>query len=284
VYRHGWKPAGTLLLALGVAACGGSAEAQDDWRTFSASRQLGGEDRLGVTVEYGAGTLRLGPAEGSTLYTANLSYDASVFTPQVEYGDGRLRVGMEGRTSGGRNMRGGELDLTLTRQLPLDVELRFGAADAALELGGLRVRRLDVQTGASRTQLNITSPNREQCERASIQVGAARFEATGLGNLNTPELEVHGGVGEVVLDFTGEWASSMSSRIRMGLGSLTLRLPEGLPVRITRTGRLASFDSEGLTKRGDHYYSSTWESAENRLTLTLDAALGSVRVVWVDPR
>jgi hypothetical protein len=282
VSRHDAVRLGMLALAAAAVTACGEAAAQD-WRTLNASRDYGGEDRLNVTVEYGAGTLLLAPGTTSSLYTATINYDAQVFTPTVDYADARLRLGLEGGTArGGRNMQGGELDLKLNPDVAVDLQLKFGAADATLDLGGLRVRNVDVQTGASRTRLSVSSPNRERCESFRVQVGAARFEATGLGNLNAERLRVQGGVGEVVLDFTGEWASSMTATIEMGLGSLTMRLPEGLGVRITRGGRLSSFDGQGLMKRGDHYYSSNWDTADNRLSLSLDAALGSVRVVWVD--
>jgi hypothetical protein len=272
-----------LALAVAVAGCGspGAAGAQD-WQTLNSSRRVSGEDVLRVNVEYGAGTLTIEPGERGMLYRSNLRYDASVFTPVVDYADGRLRVGMSGTQMRGRNIRGGELDLQFSPDVPLQMSLQFGAAEATLELGGLAIRDIDVQTGASRTDLRVSQPNRITCESAQISVGAAKFAATGLGNLNARRLGVKGGVGEMTLDFTGEWQADMDARVEMGLGSLTLRMPRHLAVSITRSGVLTSFDGEGLTKRGNSYFSQNWDSADRKLSLNLDAALGSIRVVWVD--
>jgi hypothetical protein len=271
------------LLVVALAACD-RASAQEDWQTFSASRQSSGEDVLRVKIEYGAGTLTMAPGASGLLYNANMRYDAGAFTPVHSYGDGRLRLGFEGTNVSGRNMKSGHLNVQLGPDVPVELELQFGAAEADIDLSGIRVHRLDVQTGASRTALNVAEPNRDTCRRAEFQVGAARFHATGLGNLRTERLGVHGGVGDVLLDFTGEWAIDMTAEVNMGLGSLTLRMPHGLGIRIVRSGRLSSFDSEGLTKRGEAYYSADWESAEHKLSLNVNAALGSVRVTWVDPR
>lgn len=274
---------GLLAASAFVLHACGEANAQEDWRTLNNSRQSDGEDMLRVAVEYGAGTLSIGSGEAGMLYNARVHYDAEMFRPVVTYADRRLRLGVEGGGGrGGRSIRAGELDLKLSPEVPVELELKFGAADAKLDLGGLRVRRLDIQTGASRTMLSVPEPNLEVCRFAQIQVGAARFEGTGLGNLNAEHLSVQGGVGEVTLDFTGAWASGMTANIEMGLGSLTLRMPRGLGVRVTRVGRLASFDSEGLTKRGDSYYSATWDAGDENLSLDIKAALGSIRVVWVD--
>jgi len=284
--RRPTRPAAScaLLAALVVAGCGSDrASAQQDWETETSSRSLGSENDLRVNVEYGAGTLTLASAPSGTLYRADLHYDRAVFTPRMEYDAGRLRVGMSSASNvRGRNIRGGELEVQVTPDLPVDLNLQFGAADATLDLGGIRVRRLELQTGASRTHLTIPTQNQEIVEQAEFHVGAARFEATGLGNLNAPRLVVKGGVGDIILDFTGAWPANMDARVEMGLGSLTLRLPRGLGVQVNRSGALTSFDAQELVRRDNSYFSEGFSDAERRLVLTLEAALGRVRVVWVD--
>lgn len=270
--------AAALLAFIVVPAC---ARAQD-WQTMNSSRRAAGEEQLRVNLEYGAGTLGLKSGSRGTLYRTNLRYDANAFTPNVNFANDRLRIGMTGSSRGTRNVRTGELNVELSPDVPLELDLSFGAADANLDLGGLRVRSLQIQTGASRTTLRVPQLNRERCRSVDLQLGAARFEAIGLGNLNAERLSVQGGVGEIVLDFTGEWPANMHAKIEMGLGSLTLRVPNGLGVHVARSGVLASFDSQGLIKRGQDYYSEGWDRAARRLSLDLNAALGSIRVVWVD--
>ncbi len=68
----------------------------------------------------------------------------------------------------------------------------------------------------------------------------------------------------------------------MGLGALNIRVPRGLGVRVRKSGILASFDSQGLVKRGDVYFSEDWDRADHRLTINIDAALGAIRLAWVD--
>jgi hypothetical protein len=210
-----------------------------------------------------------------------MRYDANAFEPQIRYGGNTLRVSIgEGHMR--RNVKGGELSLRLGPQAPLDLNLQFGAAEASLDVGGLRVRDLTVQTGASATTLTVSRPNLEVCDRVDIDVGAARFEATGLGNLNARNLELSGGVGEVILDFTGQWRGNMDAKIDMGLGSLTIRVPRGLGVQVQKEGLLAGFDSQGLIKRGNVYYSEGFDRAQHRLAIRLNAAFGSVKVDWTN--
>ena len=116
---------------------------------------------------------------------------------------------------------------------------------------------------------------------ASMEVGAADFFVRNLGNLNAERIEVDAGVGNIVLDFRGDWQRGATVSVDMGLGALELRFPEGLGVRLIRDTFLTRLDSEGLVKEGDSYYSESWEEAEHQVTVTVDAAFGNIDVVWV---
>jgi hypothetical protein len=273
---------GPLLAVLVVALLAPATAGAQDWRNLSQSRARSAEKALRVNVEYGAGLLELRPAQTGILYRARMRYDAEAFTPELEYQDGRLDIEIQGGHVRGRNMKGGNLDLALGTEVPIDLNLQFGAAEARMELGGMRLSRASIKTGASKTVINVSSPNPQVCRSLEIEVGAAQLEANSLGNLHLEQLKLSGGVGEVLLDFTGAWETDLKADIEMGLGSLTLRVPRGLGIRVRKQGILAGFDSQGLVKRGDVYFSENWDKAERRLTIELEAALGSIRVVWVD--
>ncbi|HEX6938493.1 MAG TPA: hypothetical protein VF158_03715 [Longimicrobiales bacterium] len=261
----------------------GRAAAQD-WRTVSHRRQVVGEDRVKVEVQFGVGELRIEPASSGTLYRSSIRYDARVFTPIHEYRGGVLRIGVDGsdKRIHGNFQQGGRMDLALTPDVPLDLDLTFGAVEAALELGGLRLSRLGVSTGASETRLRFSKPNPIRMQRLSIDAGAAELQVDGLGNANVDALRVKGGVGDLTLDFTGDWRGDTHAEIELGLGALTLRIPHGVGVKVTKSTLLMGFDSEGLVKRGDAYYSTDWDAMEHRLVLDISGALGSIDVRWVD--
>jgi hypothetical protein len=272
------------LVAFAAAAVGCSTETAraQDWRDMTSMRQAAGEEELVVSVEYGAGRLQVRPGDAGLLYRANLRYDAAGLRPDVRYDPGRLRVRLEGQTRRFRGLRdGGRLDLALGPDTPMELDLQFGAVEADIELGGLPVRRLRLATGASDSKVRFSSPNPERCRRIDVDAGAASLQVRGLGNANAERFKFSGGVGDITLDFTGAWERNMTAEVSMGLGSLTLRIPEDLGVRVERSTFLTSFDSQRLVKRGNYYYSENWDTAEHRLTLKIDAAFGSINVRWV---
>jgi N-terminal domain of toast_rack, DUF2154 len=276
------KLAGYTLAAAALLTWPGTVRAQD-WRTITQMRQLTNANQpLRVNVQYGAGNLDISPGSDGLLYRASLRYDADAFRPQIDYDDGVLNLGVDDVRVRGRNVKAGEMKLQLGQRTPLDLHLEFGAARADLDLTGLRVRRFHLATGASETHLRFGEPNPETCELIELQIGAARFEALGLGNANARVLDFSGGVGDVTLDFTGESQQDLKARLKMGLGSLTLRVPRNVGMQVRKEGILVGFDSEGLIKRGDVYQSENWGSAARKLTVEIDAAFGSIRVVWID--
>ena len=269
------------LLVLPVVP--GAVDGQS-WRTVTMSRQVEGERSVDVQVRYGAGTFKVRPTDDGLLYRMQLRYDEETFEPVSEYEAGRLRLGVETlrRSLDLKGKRsGGELDLLLAEGVPMDLDMEFGAVRADLDLGGLDLTDLDLSTGASESVVDVGRPNRERMGTARFEVGAADFTVRHMGNLNAERIEIDAGVGEVELWFTGEWQQDARVSIDMGLGALELRFPEGLGVRLRKDSFLTSLDSEGLVKRGDYFYSLDWDTADRKVTIDLDAAFGSVRVLWV---
>lgn len=267
------------ILALIAAAFPLGAEAQE-WKNLNASRQVAGEERLDVEVRYGAGRLVVEPGAPGQLYRVGLRYDADVFDPVTEYQPGRLTVGVEGtgRSIRMRNQEAGDMKLALTPDLPVSLSLSFGAVEAELELGGLRVSGLRVETGASDSRLSFSRPNPIACSELHLSMGAAAFRATGLANANCARIKAEGGVGDMSLDFSGDWRGDMAADIAMALGSVTLIVPADVGVVVRRSTFLTSFNSPGFTRDGRDHYSDNWSSAARKLTVELQGAFGSVNV------
>ncbi|MDT8340222.1 MAG: hypothetical protein RQ751_01800 [Longimicrobiales bacterium] len=275
----GLRRSALLLLALLLPAEGGAQR----WEELAASRKAAGEATMEVHVRYGAGHLRLERGEPGSLYAVRLRYDSDRFEPMVEYERGRLEVGVETR---GRNIDlrkgdadGGELTLGLSPEVATDLRLELGAVRSRMDLGGLRLSRLEVATGASETEMDFSRPNTGPLERAEFRVGAADFRARNLANLGARQLSVEAGVGRVALDFGGRWSRDLEVDVSLGLGSLELRVPPGVGVRLRKESFLTELDAEGFTRDGSDYVSANWDTAGRRLVIDVEAAFGSIRVV-----
>ena len=256
-------------------------------RTMSTSRLRRGEHDLRVRVEFGAGRFRMSRDKTGALYRSKIVYNEDRFHPVMEYDSGDLTLGLKsnrGRSQLNLNKNEADrqvMDLAVAAGVPVSFDLSFGAAEADLDFGGLELARATIKTGASESRIVFSSPTTGRCDRLSFQVGAAEFHAERLGNARCRELEFVGGVGDLTLDFTGDWGLTESTAdISIGMGSLTLRLPREAGVEVEMRRFLSSFDGSGFVKRGDRYYTPNLDSAKTKLRLDIKAALGSVDVIW----
>lgn len=275
------------------------------WLEMKTARQADGASRMDLRVEYAAGRLEIGPAEEGLLYQARLRYRGDSFRPLRSYelsdGTARVRLGLEGRDRESdldlnwrslknldlddldEEMGDGRLAVGVGRTVPTSLEVTVGAAEVEMELGGLPLTGLRINTGASETTVRFDAPNPVEMERMEVRSGAAEMELLELANAGLGRMRVEGAVGDVTLDFTGEWRRDMDVTVKMGLGSLSLRIPADVGVRLRKSSLLSSFSGFGLEKAEDgSYRSDNWSAARHRLELSVDAAFGSIDVRRVD--
>ena len=274
------RTASLALLALPLVA------GAQEWRTIESSRQLRDTTEHHVKVQYGAGRLDLRPTASPVLYAMRLRYDEEMGTPVSRYdADARqLTVGIPRQTvKWGRNMNidertKGEMRLELSRSVPMDLDVSLGAAKADMALGGLALRSLRLDAGAAETNVAFDAPNPVRMRTLDLKAGAASFKAIGLANANSQSIRVNGGVGSMDLDFGGTWTQDIDLDADFAIGSLELRVPRDVGLRVQMDRFLVSFDKSGMTKRGGAWYSENWDSAKHRLNVKIDAAFGSVDI------
>jgi hypothetical protein len=275
-----------LALGLALGVCAGAVQAQTR-RPFTTFRQLHGESRLAVRLEYAAGDLRVAPARGSDLYRMDLSYDQDRYVPVSDYsaGNGSVILGLRPAGEGGvrvvsRDQLAQLATVSLSPTPDLTLDLALGAANSDVELGGLRITNLRVKTGASRAVIRFSQLNPVRCELATIGAGAAEVSVLGLGNSRCDDIQFEGGVGKVLLDFGGTWKSSSRVEVKMALGEVTLRLPRKAGVRLRMDRFLSSFEPVGLVRRGNEFQSADYDRRPQHLDLDLTTAMGGVNVEW----
>ena len=149
----------------GCSALGGRRCRRRPCGRSPPSGRLHGETRLAARLDYAAGSLGIAAGTAGELYRMDLSYDEDRFVPLSDFdassgsvvlglraaGDGGVRVVSRNQLQTGR--RGYHLS-----PVDLALDLTLGAAEADVELGGLRVTNLRLKTGASRTVIRFSKP------------------------------------------------------------------------------------------------------------------------------
>ena len=278
-----------VLLSLLALALGASGTAAQSMRPFSTYRQWHGETRLDARLDYAAGALRLAAGRPNELYRMDVLYDGERYVPVSAFdaADGGVGLGLRASGEGGlrvvsRNQLRQTASVTFSPRSDLALAVTLGAVDGDLELGGLRLTDLRLEAGASRATVRFSQPNAARCRAATLTAGAAELSVLGLGNSRCDRVTFEGGVGRVTLDFGGTWTSSSHVAVKMALGEVALRLPRAVGVRITLDKFLASFEPQGMVRRGTSYLSPGYDQATRHLDIDVTTAIGGVTVDWLE--
>ena len=232
---------GVALGAGQVGLPGGPAVARSDSRTLSGANQAT------VTLRYGAGRLDVGPLlNGGPDDLSRMSFQGPRDgTPEVQYavsgGIGRLTYQPAGRS---------------------------GFAFVPFFAGrGSAQPRLEVQ-------LTPTVPL-----SLILQTGATEARLD-LSRLRLTSLEVSTGAADTWIRLP-EAATNTSVHVSGGAASLTLEVPDGVAAQIRHRGGLTtlSVDQNRFPAVDDETYRSpAYDSAQNRVDITLETGVSTVRV------
>jgi hypothetical protein len=173
-----WSLIGPLaLIAFGLWVLWGVFVGSPSAETEEATISLEGAGRARVRIRHGAGRLHVDGSAGPGELVAG-TFGGGLDHRVRREGD---RLDVEMRTPPHSfpflmmpwwGLRGGlDWSLGLNSEIPLSLDLETGASDARLDLAGLRVTDLRLQTGASATRLTL--PASAGHTRAEIHSGAA---------------------------------------------------------------------------------------------------------------
>jgi Cell wall-active antibiotics response 4TMS YvqF len=272
------RPAALLAALLAV----GSPAAAQNQRSFEASRSNADSTPLQVRVTYDAGFLGLRAGAPRTLYDVRLQYDAAGSAPLYTYSaeTRSLHVGskdLTGNFPGPRSHGDDSLRVSLGGA-PLDLALELGAVGADVNLTGLRIRRLKLESGASDATVRFDSLNVDRMSLLDLQAGVARLRVLGLANANADEIRVRTGVGSVELDFGGAWTHDTELTLDVALGTVVLRVPSDVGIQLELRKTFTKVEAPGLTENGGVWQSANWASASRKLHVRAHTTMGAVRV------
>lgn len=172
-------------------------------------------------------------------------------------------------------------DIFLSRALPCDLDLELGAADAIIDLGGLRLTDLELDIGAANAEVTFKEPNPVACRSFMLKSGAASVKVESLANLGAKEATIEIGAAKLRLDLGGKQRGETTIDLSVGVGSCDIMAPENLPLRVEGADEhwFASIDipRHHLHRvRSGVYETETYEGAADRVMIDLSVGMGSV--------
>lgn len=253
-----------------------------------ASRQLLDQSALHATVAFAAGNLTITPSPAGVLYKMDVDYDGERFTPvsHWEAGTQSVELGLKASGEGGLRVSNREhlaqsAVIQFSREVPLSLDASIGAAEAGLELGGLRLTSIHLTTAGSRTAVRFGSVNPGRCDSLALEAGAAEVLVQALGNSRCHTVRVSGGAGGVTLDLSGAWTGETTIAVALAVGQVTLRIPSDLGVSLSLDRFLSSFEPKGFVRVGDTWQTLEYGQSPRRVNIQLTSTVGGVKIEWL---
>ncbi len=284
----------TLACALLVASLG--FVAYKTLHKYHRTVALTDEKEVKVSIEAGYGTVDVAKGDGATLLNANIESEGEqqledIISYSKRGGVGYLGVSINAdkETRGERGshsitfngFESNYWNMRFTDAIPISFDMELGLGKGIIDLTNLRVKDLNLSAGASSVTLNFGAPNKNVIEDMTIESGLSKFQGQGLCNANFNHLKFEGGVGSYVLDFGGELKKEVDVDIEVGLGSLTIIIPEEIGAHIIYEKNWIShidLDRSISEREDDNYYTSNYASAKGRMNMRVEAGLGTVKI------
>jgi len=261
---------------------------------------LNGEEELDVNIGFGLGDLELrGHDVAGYLLRSEMTYSQSYYKPTVEYkvlgNRGRLRLYTEKfdkyNIVGDKQHKISRDDrdknrwrLEFTRTIPIYYSIDLGLGEGRLDFTDLRVRNLKLQCGLSDVTVLFKRDNKEVLRSLDIGTGLGNVDVKGLGFANMERFSVECGLGSTDLVFDGNLQQDIRGKIEVGLGSVSIEVPDDIAVEVrSESSFLSSLNLHGFDRVGNNLYrSGNWKSARKRIYMEIEVGLGSVDINWLD--
>jgi|WetSurMetagenome_2_1015567.scaffolds.fasta_scaffold35373_4 hypothetical protein len=273
------------------------AFAGDDGEVRAAQREVGRttEKEVKVSLYTAVGTVFLGRGESQKIITVDgdakdldeksaiLDYDIRnrVGYLNISLGNTDHEPGKKNKSFSLTELEGGSWVVKLTDALPLSLDLELGFGEGRFDFSGLQIKDLNLSAGASDVSVAFDEPNQSSIENISIESGLSKFTARNLCNANFKHLHFQGGVGAYSLDFGGNLDSEVDVDIEVGMGLVSLYVPQGIGVKVIHQDNWMSnvnCDSDFTTAGENELISGNYYSSTGKMNIHVDSGLGSIKI------
>lgn len=170
----------------------------------------------------------------------------------------------------------------LTENKPYILELIYGVGNANVDLSGLSVKKLKINTGSADVNVGYyTLENRVDMDTFFVKVDLGSVKVKNINSSRSHHVVADVGFGNMTLDFSGQPLVGNMIKGSVGAGNLIILLPDaGIPVLVkVHDSWLCSVKlPESLKKIAENTFAndSYVKNTKNALTFDLDVSMGSI--------
>lgn len=172
----------------------------------------------------------------------------------------------------------------LTEKKPYSLDLDYGLGNANIDLSGLSIKRLNINTGSADVNVSYQSGIENKVDMDTF------FVKVDLGSLNVRQLNLSRshvviadvGFGNILLDFSDKLLVSNKVKGSVGAGNMVILLPsDDIPVyvKISESWLCSINLCKSLKKIGENTYANeafAKKNSKDAITFDLDVSMGKI--------
>jgi hypothetical protein len=194
--------------------------------------------------------------------------DAKTVRAEIHMGAGEMKL-----AGGARELLEADFSYNVARWKP---EVEYSVSGTR---GLLTIRQPERSGGAMgprQYQWDLHFNNKVPLE-LSVHLGAGKSELS-LGSLALTNLRLETGVGETVVDLTGDWKNDLEAHIKGGVGKATVRLPHDVGVQVYAKRGIGEIHAGELRKADGAYVNEAYGKSPVTLRINVEAGIGEINL------
>ncbi len=127
-----------------------------------------------------------------------------------------------------------DLRITIPAARPLDLFVRMRKGELDLDLTGLPLVGLTIDAQMGETRVSFDEPNPVPMRSLVVRGSMGNLELEGLGHADVRDIDFSGAMGNYVFGFDGMPRADATSRMRVKMGNVEIRMPRDLRYTVSR--------------------------------------------------
>ncbi len=117
------------------------------------------------------------------------------------------------------------LRLAIPSDRPVSLTGKVALGESLLALGGLTLDRLDLALGAGEHRVTFGEPTKQPLSLLRLDASMGELTLLDAGNASPRRLDIHQGMGDLMVDLSGGWRNDADVELRLGMGDTRVLLP-----------------------------------------------------------
>ncbi len=230
-----------------------------------------------LEIEMGAGKLNISGGADQWV-SGEIKYNVSLWDPEIFRTNNGIRISQKTNKQitipTDKTINNWDLQLG---DHPTNLEIKAGAYQGELNLGGIPLTKLKISDGASQSNVHFDTLNPVEMTSFQYSTGASQIDILGIANANTDLFEFEAGPGSYTLDFSGVLQKDIDVKIDFGLGDVKIIVPKGVPANVRVDGGLSNVELKGTWNVSGNEYNLSGTGPQ--LNIDVKMGIGNLQLI-----